>query len=179
MDTIKRSIRLKGLCPIIFDRYPGDNNEKLPPIQKLYTSNGSVVLPAINIMSFLSAENTPSAPQRICGKKWRNVAKAAASFVRIDPMFIPILGEKDKPLIQASDQIVIREDVARLKGGIPNPKVRPQINLPWAVEFILYLQETVDLREQVLRSLFEDGGVCLGLGTWRTTWGKFAIEKWE
>ena len=53
-----RTVRLRGLTPIMFDRYPGDNDTKLEVWQKLYflpDDGKTLVLPAANVMSFLSA----------------------------------------------------------------------------------------------------------------------------
>jgi len=56
MKSTKREISLKGITPIMFDRYSGSNDDVLPVMQKAYySSNGRLVIPAINIMSFLSA----------------------------------------------------------------------------------------------------------------------------
>jgi hypothetical protein len=65
-DLIERKITLCGINDIMFDRYAGDNKTQLEPYQKLYFKPGSRVigLPALNIISFLTAHNTNSAPKR-------------------------------------------------------------------------------------------------------------------
>ena len=50
-DIITRNVELVGLAPIMFDRYPGDNQTKLEPYQKLYLEPGKsrvVGLPSLN-----------------------------------------------------------------------------------------------------------------------------------
>ena len=67
-DLIKRRVVLEGQADIMFDRYAGDNDTKLEPWQKLYLLPGDskvIGLPAVNIMSFLSAHNTNSAQKRL------------------------------------------------------------------------------------------------------------------
>jgi len=190
-DTIKRKVRLVGLTDVMFDRYPGDNSTKLEPWQKLYLSpNGPKVigLPALNIMSALSAHNTNSFPKRLRDKrKFKDIANACQAFVIIGPTFIPFL-RKDKPIVfgKMDDNgvdklsgVYTHHAVARLDKGIPNPKVRPVLPLPWALEFDFTLFPNREIKEQEIINLIEEGGRSVGLGTWRGTFGKFLIESWE
>lgn len=178
------NVKLRGLCPVLFDRYSGSNNEALPPAKKIYldsTDGKTLVLPAINLMSFLSAQNTESAPQRIMGKRWRVVAKACQSYTAIEPFEIPFT-RNGKPLTVDNAGIVIHKSVARVKKGalaVPNPKERPMLATPWELAFKLSLIETDDLREETLRRLFEQGGTAIGIGTFRGVFGKFAVEQWK
>jgi len=86
-DIVERKVTLIGRQPIMFDRYPGDNDTKLTPDQKLYLSpDGRKVIgiPVINIMSFLTAHNTNSAPKRLRDKrKFKDTANACLSFVEL------------------------------------------------------------------------------------------------
>src|SRR6266567_2021226 len=94
-DLITRNVKLVGLTDIMFDRYPGDNDTKLEPHQKLYLEPGDsrvIGLPALNFMSFLSAHNTNSAPKRLRDKrKYKDIANACLSFVEIGPSFLPFV----------------------------------------------------------------------------------------
>jgi len=68
--TIVRDVTLKGATEILFDRYAGDNRVKLAPEQKMYlNAKNEVMLPSLNIMSFLSATNTESAPKLLLDKR--------------------------------------------------------------------------------------------------------------
>lgn len=76
-NIVNRKVRLIGLSDIMFDRYPGGNNTKLEPHQKLYLENSVIGIPSLNIMSFLSAHNTNSAPKRLRDKrKYKDIANA-------------------------------------------------------------------------------------------------------
>ena len=182
--TIRRRVTLRGLVPIMFDRYAGNNNEQLPTMKKVYVSSEdgkTLVFPSINLMSFLSAQNNESAPQRVMGKRWKTVCKAAASYVQIEPLEIPFL-RNGKPLTIDNANLRVHFAVARMRKGpliIPNPKERPVMDCPWSLAFDVSLFETTDLSEEVLKKLFEQGGMAIGLGTWRGVFGKFAVEKWE
>ena len=168
----------------MFDRYVSMNGQEIPPESKFYVAQDgkTLIIPSANISSFLSADLTESATKRVIGKKWRAVAKAALSFVDIEPLEIPILRE-GKPLTLDNADYVIDRRVARVKktGGliIPSEKVRPVLQLPWEISFSISLFENGDLNEMTLKRIFEDGGIAVGLGTFRGVFGKFKITKWE
>src|SRR5436305_423362 len=94
-EIIQRKVILAGMQEIMFDRYAGDNDTKLEPWQKLYMEPGDtriIGLPAVNIMSFLTAHNTNSAPKRLRDKrKFKDICNACLSFVQITPSFIPLV----------------------------------------------------------------------------------------
>lgn len=189
-EKIVRKVHIRGLTDIMFDRYPGDNDTKLEPWQKLYLGgeNGrSIVLPSANIMSFLSAQNTDSAPKRLLdSRKYKSFAQACCSFISITPRLIPFERE-GKPILfgklvgetDAESGIYIDRRVARLEKGIPNPKVRPVLPLPWELRFTLTLLPNKLLQEQQLLNVFQEGLLCLGLGTFRGQFGKAEIILWE
>ena len=186
---VVREVRLVGTAPIMFDRYAGDNDTKLNPEQKLYfhPEQGKIIgLPALNLMSFLSAHNTNSAPKRLRDKrKYKDICNACLSFVQIHPDWIP-LTRKGKPiefgrLEHDRDElsgITIHRSVARLDKGIPNPKVRPVLSLPWELKFTLTILENNEIAEQEIINLFEEGGRAIGLGTFRGVFGKFVVDQW-
>lgn len=190
-DIIKRRVRLCGKTEIMFDRYAGDNNTKLEPSQKLYLSpldSKTIGLPAVNIMSLLSAHNTNSAPKRLRDKrKYKDIANACLSYVSIGPSFIPFLrGDKpiqfgvfDRSEVDSLSGCYVHRAVARLDKGIPNPKERPVLPLPWAIEFDFELFPNKEIKEQEIVNLIEEAGRAIGLGTFRGVFGKYSIEKWE
>lgn len=188
-QMIERQVVLRGLTPMMFDRYPGDNDTQLHPWEKFYFGDDgkSLMFPSRNVMSFLSSQNTDSAPKRTMdARKYKRTALAAGSFVVISPWLIPltrdgepiVLGKPDGDHDELSGCFLDRS-VARLEKGIPNPKVRPVVPTPWELEFTLRLYPNPDLQEQMLKNLFELGGIALGLGTWRGQYGKFEVLNWS
>jgi hypothetical protein len=189
-DIVTRKVMLAGLTDIMFDRYPGDNNTKLEAHQKLYLEPGNtkiIGIPALNIMSFLSAHNTNSAPKRLRDKrKFKDIANAMLSFVSIREQFIPLLRDGkaikfgkfdgDKDTVSGT---YIHYSVARLDKGIPNPKVRPVVPRPWGLEFTMDIFPNREIKETDILNLIEEGGRALGLGTFRGVFGKFRIEGWN
>jgi hypothetical protein len=189
-SVVVREVTLRGLRPVMFDRYPGDNTTALEPWQKLYLGGEmgrTICLPSANIMSFLSASNTASAPKMVMDKrKYKDFAAACGAYVLVDPMMIPFTrdgqpiefgmldGDTDK-----TSGIYIDRRVARLKDGIPNPKVRPVLPLPWALTFKLTLLVNKVVQETLLMNVMAEGLLSLGLGTYRGQFGKCEIEKWE
>lgn len=176
----KIKVALEGIRPIMFDRFERMGLE-LPPREKMYTDKkGNVVLPAKNIMSFLTAINTESATRRVMGRTYKKVAKAAMSFVTISPNEIPFTCNGKK--IDSNDErIYIDYDKAIVMKGsmaIPNPKERPVLPTPWELYFEMTLWENDDLNESLLRKIWEDGGLSIGLGTFRGLYGKFIVKEW-
>ena len=179
--VIEREVVLSGLTPILFDRYSGNNKEQLSTMEKIYSNEGRMVLPSINVLSFLSAQNTESAPQRVIGRGYKEVCKAAQSFVTIAPLDIPFYRD-GKPLLVEQAGLVVHHAVAKIMKGklaVPNPKERPLLNLPWQLKFNISLLETPELNEVLLKKLFEKGGIAIGLGTFRGVFGKFKVESWK
>lgn len=190
-DIVRRKVRLCGTTEIMFDRYAGDNNTKLDLKQKLYLSpidSKTIGIPAVNIMSLLTAHNTNSAPKRLRDKrKYKDICNACLSYVTIGPGFIPLM-RNDKPIEFGKFDEHERDPlsgcyghfaVARLDKGIPNPKHRPVIPLPWAIEFDFELYPNKEIKEQEILNLIDEAGRAIGLGTFRGVFGKYIVESWE
>jgi hypothetical protein len=188
-EVVERQVTLRGKTDIMFDRYPGDNDTKLEPYQKFYFLGDSkqLAIPALNVMSFLSGHNTNSAPKRLLDKrKYKDVANACLSFLQINPTMIPF-ARNGQPIVfdkfesdkDALSGAYVSRLVARLDKGIPNPKVRPVLPLPWDLSFKLTIYPNKEIQEQQILNLFENGGMALGLGTFRGVYGKFSVETWD
>ena len=182
MRKIKRKVILSGLTPIIFDRYSGNNKEQLSPMDKVYVNEkNQLVFPSVNLLSFLSAQNTESATQRVVGRGFKEVCKSALSYVTIEPDKILFL-RNDKPIEKNEKNLKMHYAVAKIMKGklaIPNPKERPMLEPEWKLVFELTLQETPELNEVLLKKIFEIGGNAIGLGTFRGVYGKFKVEEWS
>jgi len=180
----QRTVRLSGLRPIMFDRYPGDNKTELMPEQKMYFAEDgkTLVVPSANILSFLCAENTKSAVKLFSdSRSYKTLAQMYLSYVSIEEYELP-LRRKGKPIVFAGfgqNGVSLDRRVARVKGGIPNPKARPVVALPWELEFHLALYENDVFDETALRLMFERGGIASGLGTFRGVYGKFEVSLWK
>lgn len=180
--AITRQVTLTGLTAILFDRYAGDNKTQLAPEQKLYLQDKTVVLPSMNITSFLTAINTESAPKMLLDKReYKTVASALLASTVITPSSIPFL-KNSKPIqfggsfvddVDPVSGIHLVYHVARLDKGIPNPKVRPMLETPWTLQFKMTILPHPDLNEDLIENLFVDGGYRIGLGTFRKAYGKF------
>lgn len=188
MDIIKRQVTLEGFTPIMFDRYAGDNKTKLPVEEKMYFIPGTreLCIPALNISSFLSGKNTTSVAKLIGGKFYKSLADAFLGFVQITPFNIPLTRNGDpivfNGFVNGTDEkadIFVHNAVARLQKGVPNPKERPTLNLPWEVAFTVSLFRNEEVDETMLRTAFTHGGVAIGLGTYRGQFGKFIVKAWD
>lgn len=182
-EKVTRKVGLKGIRDLLLDRYSGDNKTELLPEQKMYLDKkDGLIMPSINILSFMTAENTKSAVKMNFSSKVSGQTGAAIlGFVTIDPFEIP-LTRKGKQIMWkgwGKNGITLREDVARLKKGVPNPKERPQIEAPWELEFDITIWKNDIVSELDVKNLFDKCGIPIGLGTYRGVFGKFVVGKWE
>jgi len=185
-SEIMRKVTLNGIADIMFDRYAGDNKTELPPEKKMYfaADGKTMILPSVNISSFLSAQNTDSAPKRFLdSREYKKIASAILSYTSINPMEIPFT-RKGKPIMfqgfteRGAGGVYIDQRVARLPKGIPNPKVRPVLGLPWELSFEMTIFPNNECSEDMLHDLFVRGGIAIGLGTFRGVYGKFIVQEW-
>jgi len=185
------NVTLRGMTDIMFDRYPGNNSTELTPSQKLYYGQDreTIIIPALNIRSFLTAQNTTSATKVIFdSRKYKSIIADLISFVSIEPGIIPIM-RNGKPIKFKGfnddgwdniAKIYVLHAVGRLKNGIPHPDSRPVVQAPWSISFILKIYETAQITNHSLYNIFEQGGIRIGLGSGRGLgMGRFEVEKWE
>jgi hypothetical protein len=183
---IKRRVVLRGIVSILFDNYQGKGSTN--PAGKLYLgANREVVFPSSNIYSFLSAENTKSAPKVLYDiRKYKNITQAAAACVSIDCENIPftrngkplVFGKFNADGVDEQTGIHIRRHTARLNKGLCNEKERPCLPAPWELAFDITLTNNDIVTEEVLRDIFERGGLRVGIGTYRPVFGKFVVDSW-
>ena len=182
-EILTRSITLIGLRDLMMDRYAGDNDTELAAEEKLYYGEDgkTLVYPVENLLSFLAAENTQSCSKMFGGRKWRGLAAAIKSCILVTPDPIPILDGDGKVILfkKFNDKIQVHHSVARLKGGVPNPKERPVIRRPWQLKFQIEMIPNEYFKETTVKQLFEKGGIFIGLGTYRPVFGKFEVAGWE
>ncbi len=190
LPETRRRVLLRGVRAAMFDRYAGDNKTQLRPDQKLYLGQDgkTIVLPALNLVSLLSAQNTPSAAKRFLdSRQYKKVAQAIQSYTAIDPMEIPFLrdgkpiifGGLDENNVDKQSGVYVESHVARLHNGIPNPKIRPVLPLPWSLEFELTIFRNDEVQEDLIQNLFTKAGMAIGIGTFRGVYGKFLVEEWS
>lgn len=180
METTKINVQLSGLRPMMFDRYAGDNNTQLPPQEMMYLDQeGRLTIPALNIFSLLAAENTKSVCKQFFGKQGRTIAMGIGAYIDIDPYEI-IIKDDNGPIVFSgfNEQIRVHQAVARLPKGVPNPKKRPVLVLPWHLSFSVIYQENRQCTLENLRQAFNYGGI-LGLGTFRPYFGRYKVIQWE
>ena len=121
------AVQLEGLRPLMFDCYAGDNSTQLPVAEKMYLApDMGLMMPALNVLSLLAAENTKSVCRQFFGKNGKTIALGISSFTTISPFDIPICDD-DGPIHYSgwNAQISQHKAVARLPKGIPNAKERP------------------------------------------------------
>lgn len=189
-NVLTRKVTLRGINDVMFDRYPGDNRTQLEAWQKLYIIPGTqtICLPSSNLISALTAENTNSFPKVLLDpRKYKGFCRAILSYTSISPQYIPFM-RNGKPIelgtnldgdVDPVSGVYIHRSVARLDKGIPNPKVRPVLPAPWELSFEITIFPNVAFQEQELRNILAQGGIAVGLGTFRGAFGKFVVGAWE
>ena len=103
------------------------------------------------------------------------------SFVAIEPFEIPFMRDGEEIQFEGfgKNGIQLDHSVARLAKGVPNPKERPYIELPWELHFELNIFPNDEFNMDQLYDVFRKGGLTVGLGTWRGVYGKFRVQNWE
>lgn len=174
------TVQLEGLRPLMFDRYAGDNSTQLPVAERMYLNQDmGLVIPALNVLSLLAAENTKSVCRQFFGKNGKTIALGISSYTTINPFEIPICDASGPIHFRGwNTQITTHRAVARLKNGIPNPKERPVLALPWRLDFSVEYVENKYCTLENLRQAFDMGGT-LGLGTFRPVFGRYQLAQWD
>lgn len=179
--TTKITATLRGIRPILFDRYPGDNQTVSKTRDKLYVNaRMQCCIPTLNLYSLLSASNTPSVPKRFYGKLAANTALGVLAFASIesddpdDPNNCPIMDESGTIYTIDDPRILEVAHVARLAKGIPNPKLRPMIPTGWSIRLVIELIENKFVSLATFKQMVEQGGI-LGLGTFRPIFGRYTV----
>ena len=173
-------VRLEGIRPLMFDRYAGDNSTQLPVAEKMYLNQDmALTIPSLNVLSLLAAENTKSVCRQFFGKNGKTIALGISSYTTIKQFEIPILDDNG-PIVYSTwgEQLSVHKAVARVKGGIPNPKERPVLALPWHLDFDIEYNENKFCTLENLRQAVDMGGT-LGLGTFRPVFGRYQVVKWD
>lgn len=181
MDDIKKlHVQLTGLRPLMFDRYAGDNNTTLSVEEKMYLDQeGFLTIPAINIYSLLCAENTKSVCRQFFGRSGKTIALGIAGYTTINPFEI-VIHDDNGPIKFTgwNDQLFVSRHVARLNKGIPNPKERPTLSLPWRLDFEMTYIRNEQCSFENLRQALSMGG-SLGIGTFRPYFGSYDLTAFE
>jgi len=181
---VKHNVRLEGRRPVLFNRYPGDNDTQLPPEKKFYFGEDkkTLIFPSLNLFSMICATNSNSAAKLFFDMRaYKRVAFALSGSFEIEPAEIPFLRDGKPITFEGFDQngITLSTAVPRVKGGIPNPCARPVLDTPWALEFSLAFLPTEFCSEESWRELWVFAGQLIGIGSYRGPYGKFSVAKWE
>lgn len=189
METTKIEVRLEGVAPIMFDKFVDHSKEKRPPDQKMYLAAGNkLVLPAENIYAFLFSENPMGAAKSMEGKAGKEFIRYGQASIFIDPIEIPILDGKNKPVVFDDPKFEKGRFLIWLSGGRTKlgslsvkqeAQPRPYLTLPWSVEFMVTLLLNKKIDSTKLENWFKEGGIVVGLGTYRPRFGRFIVTKWE
>lgn len=192
------NITLKGLVPILFDRFWGHKDGKDKAWQRLHfleydddkggSNEGTVCVPSEFIMAFLCGQTMKTScvfryPLKVgeTEKLKLDRARGILASVFIDPDKIPLLHDhKEISVIDDSNisdhkgmRVLMQHTVTFQAGkAIRQPAhPRPMILTPWEINFkINYTPK--DLKD-ALKMWFYFGGLEIGLGNYRPRFGRF------
>jgi hypothetical protein len=186
MRTIQIDAVLRGLAPLMFDRFFDHSSEDRPPEQKLYLQDGRLVMPAANLVALLTNDKPPGAIKMTEKKKAGDYLPYVKGHVHLSELHFPILDGDGAP-IKFTDftdpRFYIDRSAPRvIKGSLSikqPPKARPVLKLPWSIQIGLNLIETEFSQGKItpdkLYSWFVLGGLVIGLGTYRPLFGRFEV----
>ncbi len=182
-NVTKIDVVLTFLAELVFDRFVDHSKTQRPPEQKLYLSDGNiVVLPPGSIDSFLFRKQPPTGcAVRFEEKKGNDYRGVGSANVSIQPALIPIL-RNGKPIVfedfgKNGFSVLHGSGIAKGTKMLDNP--RAMLSLPLSVEFTLAIFKNPLIDEAKLHNWFDIGGIQIALGNWRPQHGRFAVTKWE
>lgn len=187
IETKSITLRLNGNCPIMFDRFYGQEKDTRPPEQKFYLSSGNkIVLPTENIYSFMFGEN-PAGAAKTEGKKSKEYIRMGYSHILVDPVDNVPFQRNGQDIVFKEwegneDLYYVSEFSPRTKmSGSPNSikqnlKKRPVLLTPWSVTFTFTVIKNPLITVEKIFNWFSEGGILIGLGTYRPRFGRFTTE---
>lgn len=179
MSLSKIHITLNGLTPIMFDAFRGQ--EELPPEKKLYLSpdGKTVILPASNIVGFLTSKSSHSCLRVFADSKdWKTRSPEIVGNIQVDPVRIPLLND-DHPIAfdgKWSEKIYLDERMARPSATARVIARRPVVDTPWKMEFDLTVNPTEYVTVSRIKDWFVRGGISVGIGAYRPMFGRFEVS---
>ncbi len=188
MKVTKISVKLVGLASLVFHKFIDHSKEVRPPEQHIYLDeNNTVVIPASNIMSFLTRKKKPFGCAKVFeGRRGESYCQIVDSHVIVRPDVIPILNGDEKEIVfqgfDAGWDILKEAGTVQSSSGGNTIKQeiypRPMLLLPWALRFEIDLIENRLINQAKLRNWFEAGGLIIALGNYRPRYGRFYVEEW-
>lgn len=198
-SQIRVNVQLRGIADLLFNRLPpGTSFEKgappTPTRDKLYLDDDgqTIIMPSANIIGFLANKDTrsPSAGRMVFARGFNKVAPMVGGFIAFDPVNIPVLRDgkpilfngrfdNDNPAPAKKIGVETLQTCAKApNSGVPNFPIRPLLLKPWTLEFELIYIDNDHVKLEHFKQMFDFGRV-MGLGSYRTMYGRFDVSKWD
>lgn len=193
MERQEIQIKLKGLVPIVFDRFHNHSKEVISPERKLYLVDGNVIVfPVQNLKSFLEREKPAGAIKTVEKASYKEYVPIVKSHVDFGyNSYFPFLDDNDHPIAfknfndKSRWQILLESPITFGSNGSvikQEARPRPMMLPPWNLKITVGLWSSdvnTKVTEEKLRTWFETGGLLVGLGNHRPDYGRFQITRWE
>ena len=179
------TVTIKGASDIMFDRFFGQEADTRPPEQKLYTiEDNLVVMPSENIYAFLLGEK-PGGCAAMEGKARKDYMRLGAANIIITPDAIPFTRNGESLHFKKFDDEIfaVSQFAPRvIKGNLSikqNVRLRPVLKTPWELTFNVRLVDNPKISPDKLYNWFTNGGLVVGLGTYRPRFGRFVVSTFD
>jgi hypothetical protein len=138
-----------------------------------------LVLPASNIVGFLTSKSSHSCLRVFTSnKEWKTRGPEITGNVAVDPLLVPFTAN-GKPVEfsgEWNDQIYLDERMARPSSTARVIAKRPVLDIPWELEFTMFVNETEFVTVDRIKDWFVRGGVSVGIGAYRPMFGRFEVQ---
>lgn len=183
LEAEKINVTLVGITGVMFDPFRGQEKDTKPPETKFYFGEGDIIsMPSENIYAFLFSENPAGCAKSIEGKGYREYARFGHANIIIEPWLIPFTRDGEPIKFTGFDDksCYISEFAPRTKLGSlsikQNIKQRPVLLTPWELKFTVNMIKNTKINRDRLFNWFTQGGMIVGLGTYRPRFGRFAVK---
>ena len=190
---VKATLRFE--TDILFDRFSGDINRTSELEDKLYLDDKNrVIFPKDNIKSFLcyGGGRGDLAVKILATENWKVLADLVAGQVHVMSVS-PFMRNGEPVVYEGIDKNGVYMHTCKAGGGNARDggkKIPPTIlNRPALhsneeygyveLNLTILIMESEKVKEEYIRFLFERGGWAIGLGSFRTEYGKFSVKEWE
>jgi len=178
---------IEGIVPIMFCKFPvpkpGDTEKKKPQTleEKIWIDKKGVYIPTDNLRMILIGNKARTGAAKIYGSEYQS--KKGKKFVDFCKACVWVIGEGPKldkvyfkPNRMTWDDTDIRSFINAV--GSRSSIERPLLTTPWSLTFTVSITDD-SVSSDLVRKMYEIGGLRCGLGVYGPTFGRFQVTQWK
>lgn len=186
MKIQKGRIKLDGIVPIMFNRFPmvkpGDTTKQKKQTlkEKVWVDKKGMYIPTDNLRMMLIGNKHRTGAAKIYGSTIES--KKGTQYINFCKACVWPMGIKDPqkayftPTRTTWDDTDVRSFINA--AGSRSTTERPILTTPWSVEFEIQVTDPVFDMEKI-KAFYEIAGMRCGLGVYGPTFGRFVVAEWE